>query len=595
MRIVVAEGAQLLGDEGRRSWLSRTVFGHESRGRQSGSWWRVLTTVLGLGVAMVMSRPVTAHAQAGPNWCVFPRSITIAVVGDYGVCSLANPPSAGCEQFAYIARDIKSKSPSVVLTVGDNSYHHGELGPLVYPPPSGSQGAHTPQNVVRAYHTDDYPPGTQLGSPPITPVAPPGTGVGVELLETFYNTGKLQATLGNHDYHQYDATVAKEFFYGSTTSKAYYELKLGLIDLFAADSNQASISGPDADGSASGAPDDLLSVQLPIARTLMTNSKACWQASYFHHPTHTRSTSGHATPDPIIASFVNQLWANPIRVLDIVMYGHAHFAEWLVTTDDGSPPSGAPWGPNTMHHLLSGGGGARLYGPLPPQAPAVRMGNEATSYSYALLTAASGTGQLQNLKVQVFRVVASSTPGAPEWYNRWKSEVAFEFEIPTQDPNGCIPLAHKCNRENCEVPPVGSGTTVTPTCTETGTGTCGTSRIAIDTPPNFTCPEKTDTIGVRIRVPYCCPTGVGCYMGYCPVVANAYDCNGTAIFSMCLYPDPLNPNTLIGDAECRFDWLTLPCKWEIYVWNSSIELKCPATVEYYCCTDCDRAYDDAPQ
>src|SRR6185312_11219685 len=59
-------------------------------------------------------------------------SLLLGVIGDYGVCSDADPPqySVTCPDEIGVAKLVHGWSPSAVLTVGDNSYGSGSQAQL---------------------------------------------------------------------------------------------------------------------------------------------------------------------------------------------------------------------------------------------------------------------------------------------------------------------------------------------------------------------------------------------------------------------------------------------------------------------------------
>lgn len=503
----------------------------------------------------------TAHAQ-NPGYCNRPRAIRFAVIGDYGVCAISKD---GCEAEAIIAKTIKDINPDFVVTVGDNNYHHGEAGPNLYPPPSGSAGAHIRQNNLRVFKGTDFNP-DYTGDPP----SPPDPVNGVELYESFINNGRFFMALGNHDYHQLNAQPAKDLL----NPDQHHQLSAGLVDLFIIDSNEASMNGEDDDDAAIDASSEpTIAQERDWAYPLVRDSVACWQQLYFHHPPYSRSND-HPTNDLRIGPMIEQVYSMSNNKLDAALYGHQHFAEQLTRTFSPQLPQ--------LRYFLSGGGGARLYPYLNPLLPpgTVVDYKEPNLHSFLYVTA-------EEMKITYqWYTVEKKFLDAPTWWQRWE----VKTPPPTIVPNpACMTGLLTCSvAGNCSVsipplPPL-------PACVPVGQTCGGMNRIEVPTPQRFTCPAENGVFDAVVRVRVCCDAGMisQCYSQYCPIVANAYDCKGNLIDSICLYPST-EPDVYRGQSGCRFDRWSAPCKWVIYNWNSNLKL-CNGSVDYVCCTNCSRSY-----
>ncbi len=239
--------------------------------------------------------PTGATATPG---CVVPKSVRIAVIGDYGACTL-HPDY--CEAEAAVAHFVRETNPEFVITVGDNDYNWGEAGPNKYPPPSGGGPAYISNNNSRVYRLEDFPtpystlpppsPGGIVGEeafPPVPPTFPPTPtpSSGVELYEYFLNTGRFFVALGNHDWRQTDARPNKDYFQGIDEPHP-----AGPVEVFVVDTNQVSKRNYDPDGEVKNPPD--LLPQAPEVAKALNDSAACWKILYMHHPAFSQGLAVH--------------------------------------------------------------------------------------------------------------------------------------------------------------------------------------------------------------------------------------------------------------------------------------------------------------
>jgi tartrate-resistant acid phosphatase type 5 len=227
---------------------------------------RPLCLLVLLPAALACGTPTPVHtgpelrvAQPGP-------SVRMAVIGDYGE---AGPAEAA------VAELVKSWSPELVITLGDNNYQHGAASTL-------------DDNVGQYYHAFISP---YLGK----------HGQGSDHNRFF-------PTLGNHDWRAPGARPYLEYF-TLPGNERYYEVVWGPLHLFALDSDPHEPDGITAD-----------SVQARWLQERLAASTSPWQLVYMHHPPY--SSGDHGSAEALRWPFA--AWG-----VDVVLAGHDHHYERL--------------------------------------------------------------------------------------------------------------------------------------------------------------------------------------------------------------------------------------------------------------------------
>ncbi|MEZ4711211.1 MAG: metallophosphoesterase [Caldilineaceae bacterium] len=248
-----------------------------------------------------------------------PAVMRIAVIGDYGRNNDAE---------ASVAALVHGWNPDFVITVGDNNYPDGEASTI-------------DDNVGQYY-------GRYIGN--YTGAYGPGSP-----------TNRFWPVLGNHDWHTIacDAvgcTGAYFDYFTLPNNERYYDVDLGLVHLFALDSEDA-----EPDGRTVG------SVQAAWLRAQLAASAACYNLVYFHHAPYSSGKHGS-----------NQAMQWPFAAwgADAILSGHDHLYERLDV-------NGAPY-------FVNGAGGAGLYsfdnlGNLPAEADSLVRDNQ--DFGAMLITA----------------------------------------------------------------------------------------------------------------------------------------------------------------------------------------------------------------
>jgi tartrate-resistant acid phosphatase type 5 len=208
-----------------------------------------------------------------------------AVIGDYGM----DTPEEG-----EVASLVKSWKPDYVVTTGDNNYPSGERGTI-------------DTNIGKYYaefiggYAGKYGPGSV--------------------------TNRFWPVIGNHEYYGPEGLQPYlDYFPQLPGNQRYYEVRLGLVHLFAVNSDPREPDGVTPD-----------SVQGQWLRDQLAASNACYKVVALHHPPF---SSGEFS-NPYMA------WPFAEWGADVVLGGHEHFYEHLIV--DGIP------------HLINGTGGANLF------------------------------------------------------------------------------------------------------------------------------------------------------------------------------------------------------------------------------------------
>lgn len=219
-----------------------------------------------------------------------PGSIRFAVVGDYG----ADTPEEGM-----VAALVKSWKVDFVVTTGDNNYPSGEASTI-------------DQNIGKYY-------GDFIGN--YRGRFGPGAG----------QVNRFWPSPGNHDW--VNGIMPYVEYFTLPGNERYYDVDVGLVHLYAVDSDPREPDGVTAD-----------SVQGKWLRERLRASKSCYDVVFFHHPPYSSSRHG---------SSPSMRWPFREWGAEVVLTGHDHTYERFIV--DGIP------------YFVSGLGGAARYPfPTPP-------------------------------------------------------------------------------------------------------------------------------------------------------------------------------------------------------------------------------------
>jgi hypothetical protein len=171
--------------------------------------------------------------------------------------------------------------------------------------------------------------------------------------------------LGNHDWNSIDCSGgscsgAYFDYFTLPNNERYYEVDLGIVHLFAIDSDSDEPDGQDEN-----------SIQASWLQDRLAASTSCYNLVYFHHAAYSSGNHGSSS---------TMQWPFPAWGADAVFNGHDHLYERLDV--NGTP------------YFVNGAGGASLYdfdniGNLPPEAESIFRYNQ--DYG-AMLVTASFTG-----------------------------------------------------------------------------------------------------------------------------------------------------------------------------------------------------------
>jgi hypothetical protein len=244
-----------------------------------------------LGWSEAGSGPPSATPAPTPTTTLFPTDILrFAVIGDYGNHSVAEGRVVGL---------VESWNPDFVITTGDNNYPSGATSTI-----DVNIGKYYSRSIGN--YQGAYGPGNE--------------------------TNRFWPSLGNHDWNgmQCNSQGCSGAYFDYFTlpgNERYYEVDLGLVHLFAVDSD-----GREPDGRTSN------SVQANWLQNALATSTACFNVVYFHHPPYSSGSHGSSTA---------MRWPFPEWGADVVMSGHDHTYERI-------DASGFPY-------FVNGAGGAGLY------------------------------------------------------------------------------------------------------------------------------------------------------------------------------------------------------------------------------------------
>lgn len=532
---------------------------------------RSITFLSLLMCALYMASPqtqLTTQAQNAPQ-CVKPTKMQFAVVGDYGICT---ENQVHCEAEAAVARAVDAANPPFVVAVGDLNYNDGQ------------GGDHIRNNNLRAF------PG--IAQPP----QPPDPSSGVPLYERFINEGRFFIALGNHDYHQSGANPATTFFGqpGSNDPRRF-----GPVELWVIDSNEIALSGPDRD-KGSTPPVPSLNSQLPQLAQQIRDSPACWKVVYMHHSSTSQGSiadkgapvkEGHIV-DPTMRTFMDNLILQSQDKIDVVLFGHTHAFEYTKINEA-----------DNTHFFLAGAGGARL-NEMGPPFMSVR---KSSIKEYGFLLIDVGDGSPATLSVNYHQVKETGVGSPPQpWYEDWSTSVIPIMSTTKTCQQGNV----ICTRQGmCQshtyLPPTPLSGSYRPCTPVSPDGDGCTTELTLLTSERFACPTPVPVPGeprveplieAYIQAPICCnqPAQAQCEDYGCPVIADAFDCQGNLILSTCLRITWAY-YVAWGETGCVFDRFNTPCKWVLRINKPGLKLKCPAIVQYLCCLDCRNSFVGGPQ
>ncbi|HLF91371.1 MAG TPA: metallophosphoesterase [Anaerolineales bacterium] len=248
-------------------------------------------------------------------------AVRFAVIGDFGNNSLNE---------ARVATLVADWNPDFVITTGDNNYPDGEAATI-------------DENIGQYYREfiGNYQGSYGPGSP----------------------NNRFWPSLGNHDWHTItcagdNCTGAYFDYFTLPNNERYYEVDLGLIHLFALDSDSGEPDGRDEN-----------SIQAGWLQNQLATSTSCYNIVSLHHAPYSSGKHG---------SNATTQWPFSDWGADAVLSGHDHLYERLDV--NGTP------------YIVNGAGGAGLYsfdnlGTLPPEAISVVRYNQ--DHGAMLVTAAS--------------------------------------------------------------------------------------------------------------------------------------------------------------------------------------------------------------
>jgi hypothetical protein len=183
----------------------------------------------------------TDTALAGSSDC--PGTMTLAVIGDYGD---AGQPEAD------VANLVNSWNVDYVLTTGDNNYVGGAVSTI-----DENIGQYYQQYVGN--YSGSYGPGA--------------------------DQNRFFPVPGNHDWNTPTLQPYLDYF-TLPGNERYYDVQLGLVHLFALDSDPHEPDGRSAS-----------SIQANWLQTQMSASSAPWRLVTLHHPPYSSSSVHGSTPE----------------------------------------------------------------------------------------------------------------------------------------------------------------------------------------------------------------------------------------------------------------------------------------------------------
>jgi hypothetical protein len=248
------------------------------------------------------SRPASSSAAKPPE----PGTLRFAVVGDFGM---------NTDMEGEVAHLVKSWNPDFVITTGDNNYPDGKASSI-----DVNIGKYYAE-FIGNYH-GKYGPGS--------------------------TTNRFWPSPGNHDWQpsrETDVAVAGTGlapytdYFTLPGNERYYDVAIGLVHLFALDSDPHEPDGTTAD-----------STQGRFLKEHLALSKSCYDLVYFHHPPYSTGKHGSST---------NMRWPFKQWGAEAVLSGHDHTYERLEV--DGLP------------YMVVGLGGASRYEFASPPLPETKF------------------------------------------------------------------------------------------------------------------------------------------------------------------------------------------------------------------------------
>jgi hypothetical protein len=222
--------------------------------------------------------------------------LRFALIGDFG----ADTPDE-----AAVARLVKSWDPAFVITMGDNNYPSGEKATI--------------DANIGKYYSDFI--GSYAGAF--------GKGSGAN---------RFWPCPGNHDWITADLVPYRQYF-TLPGNERYYDVDLGLVHLYALDSDRHEPDGVTAD-----------STQAHWLEQRLAASKSCFDLVYFHHPAY--STGPHGSSEYMRWPF--HAWG-----AEAVLAGHDHIYERFEI--DGIPYIVNGLGGASRYELKDDSGAAPIY------------------------------------------------------------------------------------------------------------------------------------------------------------------------------------------------------------------------------------------
>jgi hypothetical protein len=244
--------------------------------------WAALACALGCS-----GSDEAADGAGGPT----ATPLFFAVIGDFG--SAADPLGSLVGDEDGVAALIVGRNVDFVVTTGDDNYPSGGADTI-----DGNIGQFYASFIGN--YTGQYGPGSE--------------------------TNRFWPSPGNHDWMSPGLAPYLDYFTLPGIER-YYEVDLGLVHLFAVDSDGAEPDGTSA-----------TSVQGQWLQAALAASSSCFKLVYFHHPAYSSGDHG---------STVGMQWPFEDWGADIVLAGHDHDYERLQV-------GGIPY-------FVTGLGGAGIY------------------------------------------------------------------------------------------------------------------------------------------------------------------------------------------------------------------------------------------
>jgi hypothetical protein len=198
-------------------------------------------------------------------------SFRFAVIGDYGDDSTAEGD---------VATLVKSWSPDIIVTTGDNNYNDGAADTI-------------DKNIGKYYREFIYPYKGSFGD-------------GAQVNRFF-------PSLGNHDWNTPDAQPYLDYF-TLPGNERYYDFTWGSVHFFIIDTDPHEPDGYKWD-----------SVQADWLKVGLTSSNYLWKIVVMHHPPY--SSGHHGSQEWMQWPFAD--WG-----ADVVLAGHDHTYERISLPDD---------------------------------------------------------------------------------------------------------------------------------------------------------------------------------------------------------------------------------------------------------------------